>query len=487
MVGNLARVHVEDIQKVQETPVKWCAVSLSEVVNRGKRLDASVFDVDGRQARKIIAECKYGAVPICGKNGLASAYTCARFKRVWVDHSDFPIYQPSTILDVKPVPDGFISARTRTDINALRVHKGQVLLTCSGTVGNVSYVSDTLDGTIFSHDLLRITSNVEDESGFIYAYLKSNVGNKILQTNNYGAVVTHIEAEHLQNVPVPNAPKAVKHQIHNLITESYSLRDESNKLLDKADGLLKSELQLPPIQKLKVAKYQDAASVDTFSVKLSDLQGRVDASYHVPIVNAIVKHLQKHASEVTTVGDSRISKKVILPGRFKRIFVDENHGKVFIGGKQLDELDPSNKKYLSITHHERRIEEQLELQENTILITRSGTIGKVLLTPKHWSKWVASEHIIRVVPTSSEIAGYLSVFLASDYGYPLITRYTYGSVVDEIDDTQVASIPVPLLKNKVSQTKINDLALQANEKRYQAYKLEQQALRIMDKEVIYAK
>ena len=37
------------------------------------------------------------------------------------------------------------------------------------------------------------------------------------------------------------------------------------------------------------------------------------------------------------------------------------------------------------------------------------------------------------------------------------------------------------------QKQINDLALQANQKRYKAYKLEQQALDIMDNEVIFAK
>ena len=58
----------------------------------------------------------------------------------------------------------------------------------------------------------------------------------------------------------------------------------------------------------------------------------------------------------------------------------------------------------------------------------------------------------------------------------LITRFTYGSVVDEIDDNHVRQIAIPLLKNHTIQKKINDLALEANEKRYQAYLLEQEAL-----------
>ena len=76
--------------------------------------------------------------------------------------------------------------------------------------------------------------------------------------------------------------------------------------------------------------------------------------------------------------------------------------------------------------------------------------------------------------------------ISSDYGYELIKRFTYGSVVDEIDDNHVRQIQIPILKNQDIQKQINDLALQANEKRYQAYLLEQEALKVLDEEVIYA-
>ena len=66
-------------------------------------------------------------------------------------------------------------------------------------------------------------------------------------------------------------------------------------------------------------------------------------------------------------------------------------------------------------------------------------------------------------------------------------RQTYGSVVDMIDNNSLSSVEFPLLKNKDIQKKINDLALEANQKRYEAYLLEQQALEIMDNEVIFAK
>lgn len=472
---------------IDEAPVKWCTVSLSEVIERGKRLEASVYDVEAKQAREIIAGGKYPLTMLGGADGMTTSYTGARFKRIWVEKSDYPIFQPSTIMDIKPSPDGYISAVTDTNIDALRVSKGQVLMTCSGTIGKVSYVSDTLDNLIFSHDLLRVNCKNPSDAGYVYAYLKSKVGNKILLTNSYGAVITHIEPEHLASVPIPNAPELLKLKISNLITQSYSLRDESNALIDKATQLLIDELQLPAIEDFDIDYFKKAAPVDTFSVKLSDMGYRLDASYHVPIVDAIVGHISKYAAEVTSIGDRRISSAVILPGRFKRVYVDEGHGYVLFGGKQIHTLDPSGDKYLSKSKHDERISKELLIEENTTLITRSGTIGKVALVPKHWSNWIASEHIIRVVPASQDVAGYNYIFLLSDYGRMLIQRYTYGAVVDEIDNGHVSDIPIPLLKNHDIQKQINDLALEANIKRYEAYKLEQKALEIMEKEVIYAK
>ena len=159
------------------------------------------------------------------------------------------------------------------------------------------------------------------------------------------------------------------------------------------------------------------------------MNGRVDASYHVPIVDAIVEHLKKYAAEVTTIGDERISSDVILPGRFKRVYVDEGYGRVFIGGKQLYELDPTNKKYLSLVHHADRIAKQLELHENMTLITCSGTVGKVTLVGKQWENWTANQHIIRVIPANNDVAGYISIFLSTDYGHELITRFTFTLVI----------------------------------------------------------
>ena len=122
------------------------------------------------------------------------------------------------------------------------------------------------------------------------------------------------------------------------VIKSYELRDKSNELLDKAEELLVNGLKLPPIDDFKPEYFDTSSNLKNFSVKFSVLSNRFESSFHVPIVKSIINNLKSHAEEVTTIGDERISKKIILPGRFKRVYVEEGQGTVFFGGKQIYEL-----------------------------------------------------------------------------------------------------------------------------------------------------
>lgn len=475
--------------KVSETPLKWCSVSLSDVISRGKRLEASVFDVEAKQARITIANSKYPCVPLLGENGLIEkAYYPGRFKRIYCEKGKgVPFFLPSQMTDIYPKAEKYISHLTKCDISELELKLNTMLLTRSGTIGTISLVSKTTEGKVFSDDVIRITFKNEFDLGFCYAYLKTKIGKIVLQTNGYGSVITHLEPEHLQEIVIPNAPIEIKKKIHNLIIESYKLRDESNDLIDEATKLLVEELRIPPINEFNENYLEENAPVKTFNVKLSQMSGRADTSYHLPIIDAIVEHLKKYAEEVTTINDERISKNIILAGVFKRTYVDEEYGYPFLGGREITQLSPKTEKFLSKPIHKKRYEKELKVTENTILVTDRGTIGTVALVPKHWNGYAVSQNVLKLVPAKKNIAGYVYIYLNSYIGKELICRQTYGSVVDMIDNNSLSDVEIPILKNKDVQNKINDLALQANDKRYRAHLLEKEALRIMNKEVIYAK
>ena len=373
---------VED-QEPYSSNLKWATIAIQEIVEKDYRLEASVYGIEARQVRKDLEQSKWDIVHL-GDKFIEDAFYLARFKRIYVEEKNgVPFILPSQMTEVYPKASKFISSITNIDIESARVKKEQVLLTRSGTTGIVSYVSKTLENQLLSDDVIRIQA--KEYAGYIYTYLKLKVGRLLITTNNYGAVVKHIEPEHLTHIPIPNPPSIFKQEIHDLIEESFELRDESNELMDEAQVLLKETLQLPNIEELqeRAKQFDRATSVLNYSVPSSELIDRLDGSYYIPIVKVIEQEIAKTAREVLSVGESRISQSVILPSRFKRVYVEEGNGVVFFGGAQIYELDPRNKKYLSSSQHGDIIKKQLTLRENMTLITCSGTIGKVTIVPKN--------------------------------------------------------------------------------------------------------
>ena len=464
------------------TPLQYTSVSLSEVQYNKLRLEASAFNMNAKAAKSKVEHCLYGYVHLWGDDGLVKeAFVRTRFKRIYVEKADgIPFYQPSSITEIFSKPVKYISERTNVDIEALRVKKGMLLMTVSGTIGKCSIVSNSLENKVFSHDLLRLTGKNEHDTGYIYAFFSTAVGQQILQTNNYGAVIQHIEPEHLKNIIIPDAPESIKQNIHELIITSYNLRDQSNDLIERAEKILYQELQLPPIEELKPKYFDKTVDLRNYTTRLSHLDLRLDPSFHIPKTRAIVELIKKTSKFVTTIGSKEIAKQIIIVGRLKRTYVDSENGIPFFGGKQLLELNPSNVKYLSRDQHNSIINEKLFLKENMIAVTCSGTIGKVNIIPKHWENWTLNQHVMRIIPVNHNLAGYIYCWLNTDYGYNLIIRHTYGSVVDEIDDKHLSKVEIPLLKNELKQQEINNMVLQANALRYQAYLKEQEAIKMMD-------
>ena len=75
-------------------------------------------------------------------------------------------------------------------------------------------------------------------------------------------------------------------------------------------------------------------------------------------------------------------------------------------------------------------------------------------------------------------------WLSSEGALPLIRCHTYGAVVFEIDQHQLAKVPVPILADVALMHEINMLVIRANDLRYMAFEKEQEALRVFNEEVL---
>lgn len=477
-------IKVKEINLLDDE-VKWCSISLSEVLKNSNRFEASAFSLESKYAHEIINNSKFDKMPLFGNTAFTQeSFYPGRFKRTYISKMDkeaIGFLGSSEMLEIKPNPEKFLS-KNQNDIEDLFLKDGDVLISRSGTIGNIAYASKTLQKYLISEHSIRLR-NLQNP-GYIYAFLKTDIGQILIKTNIFGSVVNQIEPKHLENILIPNPPEILKKEVHNLIVKSYDLRDESNDLIDEAEKLLIGELKLPPIEDFKPKYFDKEKDIRNFEVSLSKLNNRFDGSYHIPLVDCIKEHLQKHAQSIMYI-NKELEAQIVLPGRFSRTYVDEAQGIKFIGGKDLFQLNPSTEKFLSKRVHEKIIQTQLGIKENDLIMPSRGTIGRLLLAPKHFEGWAISDNLMRITFEDKDIVGYIYCFFYSEYGKLLLEREIYGGVVNAIEPSHLCEIPIPLLENKSIQTKINNLVLEANKKRYEAYVLEQKAIRIVNEKIIY--
>ena len=148
---------------------------------------------------------------------------------------------------------------------------------------------------------------------------------------------------------------------------------------------------------------------DLSELKLSDLDGRLEGSYHIPLIDVIEKHMSKHAN-LKCPEDKALVKDIILPGRFTRIYVAKEHGVPFIGGKDLFQLKSETGKYLSKKAHKNRLENELLIKENSIILPSRGTLGSVMMAMPHQiGKCAISDNLIQM-QCEKDYVGYIYFF-----------------------------------------------------------------------------
>ncbi|TRU93239.1 MAG: type I restriction endonuclease subunit R [Microcystis novacekii Mn_MB_F_20050700_S1] len=452
-------------------------IKLSEVLAAGVRLEASAFSIEAHNAVTALTNSGLPLIPLYGKEGLCQeAHNAFRFKRIYVDaEHGIPFLSGSEIISLRPRVENYLSCKQTKGLDKLIIQKWDILISSYGTVGNISLATEIFAGKALSENAIRLRANDPDTAGYIAVFLRSRYGRPQLTQTSCGSVVSYIKPEHLGKVLIPNLQTIRRIEIGRLMCQAGELRDEANHLLDEADRLLHERLNLPY---LKDIAPRGSASFTT-TIKASQLMGRLEASFHDPVAIAAEKQLAKLPVEITKIGDRRVTKEVRAITKFReRTYVDKG-GIPLLSSKQLFQVDPIDVKRLAKGAHTKDLPE-IQLEENMIAVTRSGTIGKVQIIPKYMAAWTASEHATRFLASDDINAGYLYAWLASDYGYCLMTRCSYGSVILEVAQEMFSSVHIPLPELSI-RNEIGDLVLKANQLRDEAWRNEQEAISKLEK------
>ena len=194
----------------------------------------------------------------------------------------------------------------------------------------------------------------------------------------------------------------------------------------------------------------------TAAISFKEVKGfgcRFDAPVHLSEGVSAKRLMQSCPYKLLTIGD--VSKRVWHAGRWRRVYViNPKNGVILLGSSAILKSDLSKEKMISIKYTEDK--EDKALKKGWTLISCSGTIGNCAFANAQHAEKLASQDVIRVNPNNILREGVVYAFLASKYGYSMLTQGTFGSVIQHIEPENVEAIPIPQFPDSF-QKEVDDL------------------------------
>lgn len=164
---------------------------------------------------------------------------------------------------------------------------------------------------------------------------------------------------------------------------------------------------------------------------------RLDAGYFSQEgieARVLLDEIEEEGVHLDTIGDltSRLFKKP----RFKRDYCSRSEGEPYLTPTDMFMFPIKERKYV------KNPPDELKSNPGWILITRSGTVGRTIVSNKFLSEYILSDDLIRAVPQEG-IGGYLYAYLNSWIGQALLSKDEFGSAIKHIDPHQLEEVRIP--------------------------------------------
>lgn len=433
----------------------------------GYRFDPDIHLSEGVRVRQAINKLPY-EISNVGENAEKVFYGNI-FSRVFVEKPERGVeYLAASDTVLADLHTGrYLSKAQSEALSYLKLKRDWILVTCSGTLGNVTYTNSTYEDKIVTHDLIRIVPNDNKvKRGVLYAFLSSKYGYHQITQSQFGGVVKHINDIQTRGIKVPVFPIDLQNRVDALVRDSSTLREEATNAIDKARKIIDNIFEGK--NKIKDNKVSIRSIVKSHNT-------RFEGFYHTSKNRSIFDYITSNYSYITL---KDMTEKIFRPGIFKREYVA--NGVTFLGGADILSQIPSSDKKLSYRQVEKMPE--LRVKRGWILVTCGGTIGNTVCIDNQLAQCAISQHVMRIVPKENIKKGYLYAFLSSKIGHELITLYTSGSVIPQIEAHHLERVPIPILEEEI-MNEINGLVDTYITKLEESKQNELLAIQIIEQEI----
>ncbi len=120
---------------------------------------------------------------------------------------------------------------------------------------------------------------------------------------------------------------------------------------------------------------------------INEGEKRLDAGFYAQDVIAARILMDKIERSIEIQPISEFSSRIFWPGRFKRQYVSKKEGAPFLMPSEVFMFLPKSTKYVV------NYPQDVAVERGWLLITRSGTIGRILIVTKYLENFVLSDDL----------------------------------------------------------------------------------------------
>ena len=221
------------------------SVDAGALFGRSRRLDAYAHNPD---ALAVLETLKANAVELASLIDVATPMKPSRFRRVYGEKG-IPYLSADDVFRINPEITKFLTQATDTDLSALRMKNGWLLMACSGQIyginGSVYLTTKWHEDKILSHDMIRIIPKEgRIRAGYLLAVLAHpRFGRPLVLRNAYGTSIPHLESPDIAEFPVARLTKSKEGEIADAVEKASELRMKADEKESGVVARLEEELE----------------------------------------------------------------------------------------------------------------------------------------------------------------------------------------------------------------------------------------------------
>lgn len=365
------------------------------------------------------------------------------------------------------------------------IKSGMILFTGIGNVGEVFYACKELEGAVTPiGNVIRITTNHNTFSGYIYAFFKSKIGRELIKQLSTGSVQSYIDPTTLKSIPVLFLDKHIQEKINTNIIKATELRSYANSIINTARERVLIEAGLDELN------YNDYEFYASHSIT------RKVTTFTVNNISQITLNAFNYSKRIEKIRERVINNGAVFlrdilneergcfsSSQYKRLVLTSGKTVKLIGQRDLFTKYKEGKNIAKMF-----VPQNESVKYGEVLIAGVGTMGesetfcRCEFAGKQLEGQCVAGEFIRLNTKSNWHPGYLYAWLSTDYGFRMLRSIESGTKLCRPIPKLLMNIPVPELNIDLR----NEIGLQvekAYELRYEALQLENEAVFMIEKEI----